>query len=112
MITDIWQGLGVYRSADANHWQRQTNILSGGGQRPDDGTQGHHADVTVQGDRAFIIYFTHPDHDTKRSYGFDEVALTSDKRTSLQVAELEMRDGSLICDRDKPFDFSLQNNQS
>ena len=108
MITDPWQGLGVYQSADGDHWQRQANILSGGGQRPDDGTQGHHADVTVQGDRAFIIYFIHPDQDPKRSYGFDEVAPYSDKRTSLQVAELEMRDGSLICDRDKPFDFTLQ----
>ena len=112
MITDTWQGLGVYRSADAEHWQRQANILSGGGQRRDDGAQGQHADVTVQGDRAYVIYFTHPDRDLKKSYGFDEAAPYSDKRTSLQVAELGLLDGNLICDRDKPIDFSLLNIES
>ncbi len=108
MITDPWQGLGVYRSADAKHWERQANILSGSGQRPDDGTQGLHADVIVQNERAFIFYFTHPDRIIGNNYGFDEVHPYSDKRTSIQVAELELVDGKLVCDRNKPFDFILQ----
>lgn len=112
MVTDPWKGLGVYRSADAEHWERQANILNQAGHRPDDGTQGQHADVLVQGERAFIFYFTHPDRDSKKSYGFDEVAPYSDKRTSLQVAELELQSGVLVCDRDKPFDFTLRMMQS
>ncbi len=108
MITDTWQGLGVYRSRDAEQWTRQANILQGGGRRADDGTQGQHADVLVQGERAFIFYFTHPDRDGKRSYGFHDTHPYTDNRTSLQAAELTLQDGVLVCDRDQPFDFTLQ----
>ncbi len=107
MITDFWQGIGVYRSDDAEHWERQGTILDKSGQRLDDGVIGGHADVLVQGDRAFIVYFTHPDWDRKQIYGMDEVHPFHVKRTSLQVAELEIRNNTLICDRDKPFDFTL-----
>lgn len=107
MITDHWQGLGVYQSADAEHWQRQGTILAGGGSRRDDGTQGQHADVLVQGERAFIFYFTHPDRNPADRYGFEDIHPYSDKRTSLQVAELALRGGMLVCDRDEPFDFTL-----
>ncbi len=108
MITDFWSGLGVYRSQDAEHWQRQANILDQPGQRTDDGIIAHHADVEVQGDRAFIFYFTHPERDLAKQYGFDEVHPYVTKHSSVQVAELELRDNTLVCDRDKPFDFKLQ----
>jgi hypothetical protein len=108
MITDHWGGLGVYRSTHAGTWERQANILDKPGRRPDDGTQGQHADVLVQGDRAFILYFTHPDRDHEKTYGFAEVHPYESKRTSLQVAELELHGGMLVCDRDRPFDFMLQ----
>jgi hypothetical protein len=107
MITDVWQGLGVYRSADAEHWERQENILDSPGQRTDDGAIGGHADVEVQGDRAFIFYFTHPDWDRTQHYDMHEVHPYHVKRTSLQVAELELRTDRLVCDRNKPFDFTL-----
>ncbi len=90
MITDHWQGLGVYRSADAEHWQRQGTILAGAGTRPEDGTQGQHADVLVQGERAFIFYFTHPERNPEKHYGFGDNHPYADKRTSLQVAELTL----------------------
>jgi hypothetical protein len=108
MITDPWQGIGVYRSADAQGWQRQANILDAPGSRVDDGTRALHADVLVQGERAFIFYFTHPERRQPRTYGFDEVHPYENKRSSLQVAELEIQDGRLVCDRDRPFDFTLQ----
>ncbi len=61
MITDHWDGLGVFRSADALRWTRQANnILREPGTRPDDGVKGGHADVLVQGADAWIFYFTHP----------------------------------------------------
>ena len=110
MITDAWQGLGVYLSQDAEHWERQEgNLLDTPGQRAEDGVIGGYADVEVQGDRAFVFYFTHPtwDRSTER-YGMDEVHPYHVKRTSIQVAELELRGSTLVCDRDKPFDFTLQ----
>ena len=108
MITDIWQGQAVYRSDDLETWTRQSsNILDQPGQRPDDGWYGLHADVLVNGERAFIFYFTHPDRKPDERFGFNEVHPYYDKRTSLQVAELEMVDGVLWCDRDKDFDFRL-----
>ncbi len=107
MITDYWQGLGVYRSEDAEHWERQQNILDTPGQRADDGAIGGHADVVVLGDRAFIFYFTHPDWDRTQPYDMQAVHPYNVKRTSLQVAELELHGAALTCDRDKPFDFTL-----
>ena len=107
MIVDHWGGLGAYRSADAENWRRCANILDAPGRRRDDGAIGRHADVLVNGDRAFIFYFTHPDWDGERQYGMDEIHPYHVKRTALQVAELELRDGSLVCDRDREFDFTL-----
>lgn len=108
MITDYWQGLGVYRSTDAKHWNRQADILDQPGLRTDDTAIGNHADVEVQGDRAFIFYFTHPDWDRTQTYSMDDIHPYHVKRTSLQVAELELCNDTLVCDRDKLFDFILQ----
>ena len=61
MIVDQWQGLGVYRSDDANSWQQQPdNLLAAPGKGQDDQVKGGHADVVVSGDRAYLFYFTHP----------------------------------------------------
>lgn len=117
MITDIWQGLAVYWSDDGEQWERQAhNILDKPGQRTDDGVIGGHADIHIDihpnnealGDRAFIFYFTHPDWDRTQHYGIDEVHPYHVKRTSLQVAELEIRNGLLTCDRNRAFDFRLR----
>ncbi len=105
MITDPWKGLGVYRSTDASHWEKQGHILDKPGTRQDDQTKGLHADVLVQGERAYIFYFTHPDR--VRAESFDEEHPYSSKRTSIQVAELEAKDGILFCDRNNPFHFEL-----
>ena len=107
MITDHWSGLGVYRSAEAENWRRCENILDSPGLRQDDGAIGGHADVLVNGERAFIFYFTHPDWDRAEQFGMDEIHPYHVKRTSLQVAELELGNDKLICDRDKAFDFTL-----
>ena len=61
MITDPWEGLGVYRSVDAREWKRCGNILDRPGIRKDDGAIGCHADVLVHKGRAYIFYFTHPE---------------------------------------------------
>lgn len=106
MITDPtydeYTGLDVFRSEDLTHWEYNNTILDKPGMRPDDIDQGRHADVQVVDGRAIIFYFTHPgrvypnngpeDPDGNR-YRY--------RRSSLQLAELELINGKVICDRDK-----------
>lgn len=105
MITDPWRGLGVYRSADLEHWTRQADILTGKGSRADDGAIGHHADVLVQGERALIFYFTHPEVEGMAPADF--VWTYAARRTSLQAAELALEGDTLICRRDQAFALAL-----
>jgi beta-xylosidase len=99
MVVDSWQGLGVYRADDAEHWERQPgNLLEQPGAGTDDQVKGGHPDVVVSGDRAFLFYFTHPgrrgpDADAN---GYEQ------RRSSIQVVELGLKDGWLACDRDPP----------
>lgn len=101
MITDPWEGLGVYKSDDAARWKRCSNILAQPGTRRDDGTVANHADVLVHGGRAYIFYFTHPEvsceqrHDPNFSWEYRH------RRSSLQAAELTVKDGELCCDRNR-----------
>ena len=111
MIVDTWHGQGVYRSEDAETWTRQDDILAEPGTRADDGRIGQHADVLVQGDRAFIFYFTHPQSGESVPEPAPNVWPYAWRRTSLQVAELSYVDGRIACDRDKPFDFGLEDGQ-
>ena len=99
MIVDVWRGLGVYYSDDCVTWTRQiNNLLEEPGKGPDDKVKGGHPDVVVSGDRAYLFYFTHPGRrsDNPKSDPYDQ------RRSSIQVVELEYRDGQITCDRDKP----------
>lgn len=102
MITDDWQGLGVYVSVNGISYERNGTILNEPGRRRDDGIRGSHAGVAVVGDRAFVFYHVHPDRQPN-----DEKWETTNthtykyKRSSLQIAELEVVDGKLTCNRDK-----------
>lgn len=99
MVVDQWRGLGVFRSEDAEHWEAQpANLLQEPGQGEDDQVQGQHADVVVSGDRAYLFYFTHPGRRGEAAQGDG----TEQRRSSIQVVELEERDGWLNCDRDRP----------
>ena len=107
MITDVWQGLGVYRSSDAVNWKRQpNNLLQAPGKGVDDQVIGGHADVVVSGERAWVFYFTHPGRtgaDAKKD-GAEQ------RRSSLQVVELGLDQGSgwLTADRDAPTRIRLR----
>jgi GH43 family beta-xylosidase len=100
MITDVWQGLAVYRSDDALSWTRQSggNLLASPGRGVDDGVQGQHPDIVISGDRVFLFYFTHPGRtDPKdKTDGYEK------RRSSLHVVELTEKDGRLSADRDAP----------
>lgn len=105
LIKDPDSGLDVYRSDDLAEWNYQGKILDQPGARNSDGTIGKHADVVVCGDRAYIVYFTHP-------YGQDFPARDgimplAARHTAIQAAELQVRDDQLVCDRDRPFRIRL-----
>jgi len=112
MVTDHWDGLGVFRSAGAQHWTRQSdNILREPGTRAEDGVKGGHADVLVQGDEAYIFYFTHPQRipgvavPASPVPGIEPYAT---RRTSIQVARLDTTGERMICDRNAVFPFHLK----
>ena len=104
MIVDNWCGLAVYQSHDLKNWERQPeNILANPGLGEDDNVIGGHCDVIVSENRAFIFYFTHPG----RTEGADKS--TADyRRSSIQVAELQFENESIICHRDNPTYIYLQ----
>lgn len=112
-VTDEWQGMGVYKSSDLEHWTKQSGlILDGPSRRADDGPSGSHGDVVVTGDKAYIFYFTHPGrrfhtadhHDNNGNIPYEM------RRSSIQVAELDVVDGSLVVkDRNQPFTIFLPN---
>jgi hypothetical protein len=105
MIVDVWRGLGVYVSDDCRNWTRQSgNLLSEPGKGPDDKVKGGHPDVVVSGDRAYLFYFTHPG----RRNGVSRNNLYEQRRSSIQVVELEFKDGRITCDRDKPTYIQLK----
>lgn len=104
MITDVWNGLGVYTSDDFTHWRRQEgNLLQQGGIRPMDNQIGNHADVVVRDEHAYIFYFVHPEYSREQrstpGYPFTE----KEARTVIQMAELTVESGRLCCDRNKNF---------
>lgn len=106
LITDDWKGLGVYVGDDGLNYERQGVILSEPGRRTDDGFYGRHAGVALVGERAFIFYFVHPEQKQGGKGVIDEWETTNThsyryKRSVLQIAELEVVDGKLTCNRDK-----------
>ena len=54
------------------------------------------------GERAFIFYHVHPDRQPSvEEWETSNTHTYKYKRSSLQVAELELVDGKLTCNRDK-----------
>lgn len=106
LIKDPNSGLDVYRSDNLDSWTYQGKILDKPGTRNSDGAIGKHADVVVCGDHAYIIYFTHPFKEGAPPQ--NGISPFSNRHTALQAAELEVVEGKLLCDRDKPFRINLK----
>lgn len=105
MLVDNWRGLGVYSSEDLVNWVRQeTGILNEPGTGQDDGVIGQHPEVVVSGEKAFVFYFTHPER-TPGHRGEDNYRT---RRSSIQVAELEYREGCIVCNRNRTLAIHLQ----
>jgi GH43 family beta-xylosidase len=105
MITDVWNGLAVYRSIDALNWTRQAgeNLLQRPGRGADDAVKGGHADVLVNNNRAFLFYFTHPGRTGPNA----RADTHEQRRSSIQVVEMFHAEGRLTCDRDAPTHLRL-----
>lgn len=105
MVTDPWKGLNIYSSEDFINWNRQEKrILEIPGIGADDQVMGGHPDVIVNGDKAYIFYFTHPGR-TPENKGIDNYET---RRSSIQVAELEYNNGEITCNRDEPVHINLK----
>ena len=99
LIADYWVAQAVYSSDDLEHFTRQPeDILGDTGTRNMDWGHGAHADVFTVDGRAFIVYFTHPN-------GGEGMNRTAETAISVvQMAELKVVDGKLVCDRNNEFD--------
>ena len=64
----------------------------GTGTGTDDVTTPRHGDVVISKGRAYLYYFTHPGEERGKD-GFDQ------RRSSIQVVELEIRNGWLVANR-------------
>lgn len=107
MVIDEWKGLGVFSSDDLKTWKKQEkNILQIPGTGEDDKVKGGHCDVVVNGEHAYVFYFTHPGR-VPENRGRDN---TETRRSSIQVAELQYENGEITCDRNKPCNIHLKHN--
>lgn len=80
------------------------NLLEEPGQGPDDQVKGGHPDVVVSDGRAYLFYFTHPGRRSSNENG----NASDMRRSSIQVVELEYKDGWFSCQRDKPTYINLK----
>lgn len=100
--SDGYVGLDVFRSVDATHWEFNNTILNTPGVRPDDIDQGRHADIKVVNGKMYIFYFTHPGRVFPNEKEEDpDKNRWRYRRSSLQVAELELKNGKMTCNRNK-----------
>lgn len=111
LLTDEWQGMRIYRSNDLDNWEKQGLVLDTPSSRHEDSPSGAHGDVVVVDGKAYIFYFTHPGRKShfEGEMDSDGVYSYTNRRSVVQVGELVFKNGTLECDRDKPFDFFLPN---
>lgn len=108
MVTDFWNGLGVYETSDFTNWVRRQDILNISGTRIDDGKIAHHADVVVNSEKneAYIFYFVHPEYEPA-NMPKDFVMTYKESRTVVQVAKLTVIAENIVCNRDEAFELSI-----
>jgi len=105
LVVDTWSGLAAFRSSDQVGWEAAGDLLTcSDGEPPGEGVDvgpGHHADVVVIRDRAFIFYFTHPYCEVDGASQWDR------RRSVVLAAELEEKQGILVCERQAAVDNIL-----
>jgi hypothetical protein len=103
LLTDPHKGFMVYESDDAAEWKFQSFILNDTGSRKYDNSLARHCSVLIKDDRAFIVYHVEPWRD------YNGINITKqpieNKRAVLQMAELKLKDGKIICIRNELIQF-------
>lgn len=99
LIADYWKGLAVYRRGEADDWIRCKDLLSEGSDRELDGAQGHHADIVVENESAYIFYFCHP-FSVEEKENRNEIDGMG-ARSVIQAASLFTDGVHLYCERGK-----------
>ncbi len=113
LIADAGLGMFVWRSNDLETWtpQKEKIMLNPGTKRIEDGTRGGHGDVVICGENGYIFYFIHPERTGEFWNTYDETGHIDIpyklRRSSIQVAKLEVIEGKLYCDRDAEFELNL-----
>ncbi|VGO13293.1 hypothetical protein PDESU_01849 [Pontiella desulfatans] len=98
MLTDPHKGLAVFRSKDGIAWTQQERILEKPGTGAQDATLARHPSVAVINGRAFLFYHVEPNRPYPTPKAEDRTP--EQKISFLQIAELQVKDGVLTCDRD------------
>lgn len=107
LITDPHKGLFVYKSNDAINWKFQGTILNEGGNRNSDNSMTRHCSVAVINNRAFIFYHVEPwrKYNMEKTGGAKQMPIfkqpTKNRRSVLQIAELKISNGKIVCNRDE-----------
>jgi hypothetical protein len=99
LLTDPHKGLMVYDSKDGENWHYQGKILLEAGTRPMDNSRARHCSVIVKDDRAFIFYHVEPWR-IYEGIGIVKQPIAN-RRAVLQMAELRLENGKIVCDRNK-----------
>ena len=107
MILCDGMGFKTFRSKDAYKWELQPEgplMPEGSGTGLDDRTTARHGDVIVSNNRAYLYYFTHLGRidEGKDKDGYDQ------RRSSIQVVELKLKDGWIVANRNKPTFVDLE----
>lgn len=106
MIVDAWKGMEVFSGDDLLKWKKQPHrILEYPGKGTDDQAIGGHCDVVVNGDKAYVYYFTHPGRNKNNPAAPGSF---ESKRSVIQVAELKYEHGEITCNRDQPVYIKLK----
>ncbi|HEV8284183.1 MAG TPA: family 43 glycosylhydrolase [Chitinophagaceae bacterium] len=106
MIVDVWKGMEIYQSDDLLTWKKQSKrILEEPGIGKDDQAIGGHCDIVVNNDKAYVFYFTHPG---RRKENPAARGSFEERRSVIQLVELEYKDGELVCNRNKPVHINLK----
>ncbi|TWT87129.1 Beta-xylosidase [Pseudobythopirellula maris] len=107
MILCDGRGFKTFRSDDGIDWIQQPGgplMPHGSGVGTDDTTTARHGDVIVSKNRAYLYYFTHPgrvgEDATKDGY--------EQRRSSIQVVELKLRDDRIVAERNDPTYVDLE----
>lgn len=106
LVACEWKGQGIYFSDDLTTFTRQDGerLLCDVSNRKMDGAVGRHVDVYTCNDRAYIVYFAHY-NDTLES---EAPTTVEHAPTVIQIAQLHIENGKLICNRNEDFEINLE----